>query len=345
MSDPANAPIPHKRRVRYSGTHPRKFAEKYKELNPEKYPETVAKVVASGKTPAGSHLPILVDEVLLRLDPKPGEIMLDATLGYGGHAARILPRLVPGGCLIGVDVDPIEQPRTEARLREAGFGADVFQVERANYAGISRVLADRGLVGVDGILADLGVSSMQLDTPERVFSVKHHGPLDMRMNPQKGIPASEVLERMGPDELAAILREDADEPRATDLALRLAGRKYETTTALAAAIRITLGRVGEEEQNLTVRRFFQALRIRVNEELTALDAFLHQLPTCLKPGGRVVILSFHSGEDRRVKKALAEGLERGIYREIAANVIRPMPGECHLNPRAKPAKLRWAVKG
>jgi len=337
-------PNPHKRRKRYAGTHPRKFTEKYKELAPEKYPETVAKVIASGKTPAGSHIPILVEEVLRHLDPQPGHVVVDATLGYGGHASRILPLLQPGGRLIGLDVDPLEQPRTEARMRSAGFGEDIFQARRANYAGLSHVLTGEGLAGVDGILADLGVSSMQLDTPQRGFSVKHDGPLDMRMNPHKGIPASEALARMDTAELAEILRDYSDEPRATDLALRLAGRRFQTTTALAAAVRVAMGRATADEQDLTVRRVFQALRIRVNEELAALESFLHQVPSCLKPGGRVVILTFHSGEDRRVKKSFAHGLDCGVYREVSGDVIRATPQECHLNPRARPAKLRWAVK-
>lgn len=337
-------PKPHKRRKRYAGTHPRRFAEKYKELAPEKYPETVAKVIASGKTPAGSHIPILVEEVLQHLSPEPAQTMVDATLGYGGHASRILPLLQPGGRLIGLDVDPLEQPRTESRMRAAGFGEDVFQVRRTNYAGISHVLAGEGLDGVDGILADLGVSSMQLDTPQRGFSVKHDGPLDMRMNPHKGLPASEALERMDASELAEILRDYSDEPRATDLALRLAGRRFPTTTALAAGVRVALGRATADEQDLTVRRVFQALRIRVNGELDALESFLHQIPSCLKPGGRVVILTFHSGEDRRVKKSFAQGLAQGTYSLVSDEVIRPTPQECHLNPRAKPAKLRWAVR-
>jgi len=345
MADSPENPPPFKRRVRYAGKHPRKFSQKYKELAPEKYPETVAKVVASGKTPAGSHIPILVDEVLRYLSPQPGNLVVDATLGYGGHASRILPLLQPGGRLIGLDVDPIEQPKTEARLRALGHGPEVFEVHRANFAGLSKVLAEVGVSAVDGLLADLGVSSMQIDTPERGFSVKHDGPLDMRMNPKKGEPASAVLARMGPEELADLLRDHADEPRATDLALRLAGRHFATTTALAAGVRVALGRAREEEQDLTVRRVFQALRILVNDEFSALESLLHQIPHCLKPGGRVVILTFHSGEDRRVKKAFAEGLSRGIYGEVSSEVVRPLPQECHQNPRAKSAKLRWAVRG
>lgn len=328
----------HKRRVRYAGKHPRRFEDKYKELNPEKYPETVARVLASGKTPAGMHVPIMVREILEVLAPKPGEIVVDCTLGYGGHAREILPLLQPGGRLIGLDVDPLEQPRTEERLRELGFGRDVFQARRSNFAGLPKVLAAEGLRGVDGILADLGVSSMQIDTPSRGFSVKIAGPLDMRMNPSKGRPASEVLAEMKAGELSALFKENADEPRAEALAAQLAGRHFTQTTDLAAAIHAAQPRLPGDERDKTVRRVFQALRIAVNEEFTALDTLLKHLPHCLNPGGRAAILTFHSGEDRRVKKAFREG----PYAEVSADVIRASAEECRANPRATPAKLRWA---
>ncbi len=329
---------PHQRRVRYAGKHPRRFEDKYKEHAPEKYPETVARVIASGKTPAGMHVPIMVREILDALAPKPGEIFVDCTLGYGGHAREILPLLQPGGRLIGLDVDPLEQPRTEERLRAQGFGPEVFQVRRSNFAGLPKVLAAEGLAGVDGILADLGLSSMQIDTPSRGFSVKVAGPLDMRMNPNKGQPASALLAEMTPDALAAILKENADEPRAEALAALLAGRKFTHTTDLAAAVHAALPRLPEDERDKTVRRVFQALRIAVNEEFTALDTLLKHLPQCLNAGGRVAILAFHSGEDRRVKKAFREG----PYAEIADDVTRAGAEECRVNPRATSAKLRWA---
>ncbi len=192
MSD-SSAPTPHKRRPRYSGKHPRRFEDKYKEHNPGRYAETVEKVLASGKTPAGTHRPIMVAEILELLAPKPGELAVDCTLGYGGHAQEILPRLAPGGKLLGLDTDPIELPKTEARLRALGFGAEIFTAHRSNFAGLPQVLAANGIAGADLILADLGVSSMQIDDPARGFSVKHDGPLDMRMNPQRGQPASAFL--------------------------------------------------------------------------------------------------------------------------------------------------------
>ena len=340
MSDDPSPP--RRRRPRYAGKYPRKFEEKYKERDPAKYPETVARVLASGKTPAGMHVPIMVREILEVLAPRPGETVIDCTLGYGGHAREILPRLGPGGRLIGLDVDPIEQPRTEERLRGLGFGPEVFSVRRANFAALPRVVAEEG--PADAVLADLGVSSMQIDTPERGFSVKIPGPLDMRMNPAKGRSAAEFLEDISAADLAEILRENADEPRAEPLSAGLAGQNFPLTTDLAAAIRATLVRLPEAEQDKSVRRVFQALRIAVNDEFTVLDTLLRHLPDCLAPGGRVAILTFHSGEDRRVKKAFETARNEGRYAEIAEDVIRATPEETRANPRATSAKLRWARK-
>jgi 16S rRNA (cytosine1402-N4)-methyltransferase len=340
---PADAPRP-PRRKRYSGKNPRRFEDKYKERNPALYPDTVAKVLASGKTPAGSHVPILVAESLDALRLSPGHIGVDATLGHGGHSASILEKITPGGKLLGLDVDPIEQPRTEARLREMGYGGDVFEAVRSNYAGIAKVLAARGLDSVDFIYADLGCSSMQFDDPSRGFSFKTDGPLDMRMNPQRGLSAAEWLERAKPEKLAEALALNADEPRAETLAAALAGRKFTGTLAFAEAIRAASPALSPEALDLTTRRVFQAVRIAVNEEFTALDAFLRALPGCLKPGGRAAILTFHSGEDRRVKKAFQAGLRDGLYSDISDGVITAGPDERRNNPRSAPAKLRWAEK-
>ncbi len=347
FSDGESLPAkPHRRRPRYAGKHPRRFEEKYKEHRPDLYPEDVAKVIASGKTPAGTHRPIMVAEIVAALQPQPGNVAADCTLGYGGHAREILAKILPGGRLLGLDVDPIELPKTEARLRELGFGPEVFTAHRSNFAGLAKVLAAEQLTGVDLILADLGVSSMQIDDPRRGFSVKFSGPLDMRMNPQRGLPASALLQRLPATDLAGLLRDNADEPHAHTLAGELAGKHFATTAALADAIRRTLwGKVLDEELDNTVRRVFQALRIAVNDELAALDSFLRIVPSCLQPGGRVAILTFHSGEDRRVKKAFAAGLTAGVFAEIADDVIRATPAERHDNPRSTPAKLRWARKG
>jgi len=298
--------------------------------------------MASGKTPAGTHVPVMVREVLDALGPRPGGTAVDCTLGYGGHALELLPRLLPGGFLLGLEVDPLELPRAEARLRAVGFGADVFRVRRSNFAGLPQALAAEGLAGADCVLADLGVSSMQLDAPERGFSMKVAGPLDMRMNPGRGQPASALLSRLTPGKFARLLAENADEPHAPELAEALAGRLFEETTALADAVRRALPRLGDDDREDSVRRVFQALRIEVNEEFTALDALLRSLPQCVNAGGLVAILSFHSGEDRRVKQAFKSGLRDGVYETVADDVLRPSAAECRANPRAKAAKLRWA---
>ncbi|MGC9941617.1 MAG: 16S rRNA (cytosine(1402)-N(4))-methyltransferase RsmH [Verrucomicrobiota bacterium] len=335
---------PHKRRVRYSGKNPRRFEDKYKEINPERYVETVAKVIASGKTPAGTHRPILVAEILTILAPQPGEVAVDCTLGYGGHTQEILKHLLPGGKLLALDADPIELPKTEARLRQLGFGPEVFTAHRSNFAGLPQILAASQIVGADVILADLGVSSMQIDDPARGFSMKNDGPLDMRMNPRRGQSAAAFLEKIESTALTGLLAENADEPNSAKLAAELAGKKLTTTTELARAIRKVLPHLNRDDLSLTERRVFQALRIAVNDEFSALETFLRNLPACLNPGGRVAILTFHSGEDRRVKKAFLAGKRDNLYSEIAEEVLRPSAEERHSNSRSAPAKLRWAKR-
>lgn len=351
MSEPevpesAPAPAPHRRRPRYSGKNPRRFEDKYKELNPERHAETIAKVRASGKTPAGQHVPILLNEIMQTLAVKPGERAVDCTLGYGGHASALLKAVQPGGTLLALDQDPIEIVRTEARLRASGGDESALVVKRMNFAGLQRALGEVGWSdGVDVLLADLGCSSMQFDNPARGFSFKHDGPLDMRMNPQRGVSAREMLHKLTAEKLAAILTDNADEPQARVLAQALAGEDVATTCVLAEAVRRVLPhRLSEEDREATVRRVFQALRIAVNEEFTALDTFLRQLPGCLRPGARVAILTFHSGEDRRVKHLFREGLRSGLFTAANDEVIRPSGEETRSNPRAAPAKLRWAVK-
>jgi 16S rRNA (cytosine1402-N4)-methyltransferase len=328
------------RRKRYSGKNPRRFEDKYKEHDPARYAETVAKVIASGKTPAGSHVPIMVEECLEALRLGQGMIGVDCTLGYGGHAARILEKITPGGKLIGLDQDPIELPKTELRLRQAGFGEESFEAVRSNYAGIAKVL---GGSAVDFIFADLGCSSMQFDDPSRGFSFKNAGPLDMRMNPNRGLSASDWLARISPEKLEIALHDHSDEPRAGSLAAAISGKTFRTTLELANAVRQAV-RADEDEIELTVRRVFQAVRIAVNEEFVALDTFLRVLPDCLKPGGRVAILTFHSGEDRRVKKVLQTGVRDGVFTDISEGVITAGPEERRANPRSAPAKLRWAIR-
>jgi 16S rRNA (cytosine1402-N4)-methyltransferase len=333
-------PAAHRRRARYAGKHPRRFEDKYKEL--QKNPETIAQVIASGKTPAGAHLPVMLPEVLDALRPEPGSVAVDCTLGHGGHTRGILHRILPGGRLLALDTDPLELPRTEAALRAEGFGEDVLLTRKSNFAGLPAALAASGISRADVILADLGVSSMQLDNPARGFTMKSAGPLDMRMNPARGLAASQWLERVRPAELEATLADNADEPDAALLARILAGGTFLTTTDLAAAIRNALPNRLPLEREKAVRRVFQAVRIAVNEEFSALEALLRALPLCLNPGGRVAILSFHSGEDRRVKKAFQTAFREGRFTAISQDVIRASPDECRANPRATPAKLRWA---
>lgn len=341
---------PHKRRVRYSGTHPRKFSEKYKELNPEKYQDTIERVISKGSTPAGMHISICVQEILTFLQIQPGMKGLDATLGYGGHSRKMLEALQGRGHLYALDVDPIEIVKTTKRLREAGFSEEIFTPISENFANIDRVVEQYG--SFDFLLADLGVSSMQIDNPERGFSYKQEGPLDLRLNPQNGEPASERLQKMNREEIEGMLIDNSDEPYAAEIARAIAGRnrkgqKIDTTTKLAELIGETLAFLPEKERKEAVKkscaRVFQALRIDVNSEFEVLEAFLTKLPSCMAPGGRIAILTFHSGEDRLVKRAFKEGKKAGIYSEVAEDVIRPSSEECAKNPRAKSTKMRWAV--
>ena len=346
MSD--EAPV-HQRRVRYHGKNPRRFEERYKELDPVRYAEDVEHILAKGNTPAGMHRPVCVEEILAVLDPKPGEIGLDCTLGYGGHSSRLMPRLLPGGMLFAVDVDPLELPRAERRMREQGYDEVTFVARHLNFAAIRALLAESG-GGFDCVLADLGVSSMQLDNPTRGFTYKADGPLDLRLNPERGRPASELLKAVTLPRLEKILSEFADEPHARDIARAIlsAPQPLDSTEKLATAIRAGLRNVTprliESMIKKSLTRTFMAIRIAVNEELSVLDHFLEVLPRCLKPGGRVAILSFHSGEDRRVKRAFAVGLEEAIYDKIAPGPVLPSAEEQRANPRSGCAKLRWAIR-
>ena len=338
---------PFKRRQRYRGTHPRKFEQKYKELDPERDPETIAKVIASGKTPAGQHRPILVSEILDSLAPQPGQRGADVTLGYGGHSQEILARLKPGGQLLALDVDSLQLPRTESRLRGLGYDADTLIVRRSNYAGLAAMLGEVGWTeGLDFLLADLGLSSMQIDNPVRGFSYKHDGPLDMRMNPERGAPASQWLGKCTLKKLTNALTDGGDEPHARDIARAiLATLPIETTKGLREMVSSAIPpHFDDEERSRTIARVFQAIRIAVNEEFTALDSFLKQLPNCLKKGGRVAILSFHSGEDRRVKHHFRDNFRSGIYSKIANEIVRPTYEEIGGNSRAASAKMRWGIR-
>lgn len=341
----------HKRRVRYKGTHPRKFHEKYKELNPEKYSETIEKVIKKGGTPAGMHISIMVQEILDFLQIKPGQKGLDATLGYGGHTLAMMKCMNHEGHMYATDVDPIESVKTKERLKNQGFDEDFLTIKLMNFAQIDELVEEVG--PFDFILADLGVSSMQIDNPERGFSYKVDGPLDLRLNPQKGISAAERLKEVDEEELCGMFVENSDEPYAEEIAAAIKkqqkkGNAIETTSQLHQVIEDTLSFLPEKDRKDAVKktsaRVFQALRIDVNHEFEVLYSFMEKLPMALAPNGRAAILTFHSGEDKLVKKALKAGLKEGIYQEVAKDVIRPSAEECIRNSRAKSTKMRWAVK-
>lgn len=347
-----NEEVKHKRRVRYSGTHPRRFEEKYKELNPEKYSRDIEHIISRGATPAGMHISIMVSEILEFLDIKPGQTGLDATLGYGGHTRAMLEKLRGSGHIYALDVDPIESEKTKKRLADLGFGEDILTVRLQNFRDIDKAAADAGKK-FDFVLADLGVSSMQIDNPERGFSYKIDGPLDLRMNPQKGKSGAERLQELTYAEIVGMLTENSDEPYAEQIArtimrYRNKGVYISTTTQLRECITEALSFLPKNEQKETIKkscqRVFQAIRIDVNSEFEVLYEFLEKLPDVLAPGGRAAILTFHSGEDRLVKRSFKELHRAGVYSDVARDVIRPTPEECVKNRRARSTKMRWAVR-
>jgi 16S rRNA (cytosine1402-N4)-methyltransferase len=340
----------HQRRTRYKGTHPKNYKEKYKELNPEKYADDVAKIIQKGNTPAGMHISICVKEILEFLQITPGQTGLDATLGYGGHTLEMLKCLDSKGRLYAIDVDPIELPRTKDRLERLGYGSDILEIKQMNFSQIDKVTSQSE--SFNFVLADLGVSSMQIDNPERGFTFKAEGPLDLRLNPKVGTSAAELLKEMTLFEIEDMLIENADEPHAAVIARAILssikkGIDILTTTQLRNIIKDALKyvpKIKEDDIKKSCQRTFQALRIDVNNEFEVLDEFLEKLPGVLAKGGRVAILTFHSGEDRRVKKSFQHFFREGVYSEIAPEPIRPSAEECNVNSRARSAKLRWAIK-
>jgi 16S rRNA (cytosine1402-N4)-methyltransferase len=380
------------RRKRYGGTHPAKFGEKYKELQPEQYPEMQEHVRAQGRTPAGTHVPIMVREIMECLAPQPGEVVADGTLGYGGHAREFLSRIAPGGRLVGFDLDREQLDRTGRRLekefpgamaarghdeseqglagenmaasghgtsaKNSGLPAGVtLGLHHGNFAGIDRALAAEGIEGYDIIFADLGVSSMQIDDPARGFSYKHEGLLDMRMDPRRKRSAADLLATLPEEKLSAALAELADEPDHAAIARAVVERRshqpIRTTTELVDLVLEAKGLSHDQWQKRAAQSpgelhpaalTFQALRILVNDELASLAQLLRVTPWCLQPGGRLGIISFHSGEDRLVKQSFREGLAAGVYAAIADEVLRPTAAEVYANPRSKPARFRWARK-
>ncbi len=347
----------HKRRPHYSGKYPKRFEEKYKELQPEKYQDEIRHVIEKGNTPAGMHIPIMSKEILEFLDIRPGQKGLDCTLGYGGHTQKMLEKLEGRGHLYSLDIDPIEIKKTTKRLRDQGYSEEIWTPIHTNFVNIDKVAEEYG--PFDFVLADLGVSSMQIDNPDRGFSYKTDGPLDLRFDPEKGESAAERLASVSKEEFEGMMIENSDEPYAHEIAEAVhrayrSGKKIETTTDLRNIIEDALAkskdfknassRELEEAQKKSCARVFQALRIDVNSEFEVLYAFLEKLPDALVPGGKAAILTFHSGEDRLVKKSFKNDSKIGIYQSVSRDVIRPSKEECYQNPRAHSTKFRWAVK-
>jgi 16S rRNA (cytosine1402-N4)-methyltransferase len=294
----------------------------------------------------------MLTEVLAVLDPKPGQVVVDCTLGFAGHAAELLRRVGPSGKLIALDLDVDNLPRAEPKLAELGVP---FALHHGNFAGLPAVLAAEGVAGVDALVADLGMSSMQVDDRDRGFSFMRDGPLDMRMDRSRGRTAAELLNALSAAELAAAFRDLGDEPEAEKIAAAIVARRHtktlERTTELrelveeAAPVTVLRGPgrpPARKQRLLPATRVFQALRILVNRELANLSQLLRVLPSVLNPGGTAALISFHSGEDRLIKAAFRDGLRAGLYASASDDPVRPSEAEKLASPRARSAKLRWA---
>jgi 16S rRNA (cytosine1402-N4)-methyltransferase len=305
-------------------------------------------------TPTGEHRAVLLDEILAILDPQPGQTVVDCTLGWAGHAVELLRRVGPQGRVVGIDFDDDNLPRARDRLDAVGHP---YTLHQGNFAGLSNILAAAGVDGVDGLVADLGMSSMQLDDAERGFSYMREGPLDMRMDRTRGRTAAQLLQTIAEAELAQALHELGDEAEADRIAAAIVAARAQaplaTTGVLAQVIAAAVQPAGTtwrlhpargKWQTHPAARTFQVLRILVNRELANLEALLRQLPQCLRPGGTAAIISFHSGEDRLVKSAFRQGQQAGLYRAIAEDPVRPSFAERNSNPRSRSAKLRWATR-
>ena len=348
------SPVKHQRRHRYSGTHPKSFNQKYKEHNLAAYPDIREHLRAKGKTPAGSHIPVLTEEVIAMLNPKPGETIVDCTVGYGGHASEFISRVGPTGKLIALDIDSAELERTRRRLSKENLPVSFH---RCNFAGIAKVLKKEELNGCDIIFADLGVSSMQIDNPDRGMSYKYEGPLDMRMDDRLKQTAANLLNTLSEVKLSRAFLELADEPDHKEIAHMIVTRRAEQaftqTSQLVEVIFEAKGIIKKiwRQQRRTSKsgslhpaaRTFQALRILVNDELGCLRELLRVAPYCLRPGGRIGIISFHSGEDRLVKHSFRDGVRNCLYQSAAQDAIVPQLKEINSNPRSASAKFRWAV--
>jgi len=307
-------------------------------------------------TPKGEHRPVLLEDVLAVLNPQPGQVVVDCTVGWAGHAVELLRRIGTTGRLIGLDLDGENLPRARERLTALGYP---FALHHGNFAGLPAMLAAEGLETVDAILADLGMSSMQVDEQERGFSYVRDGSLDMRMDRTRGRTAAELLATISESDLHQALEELGDEPEATRIAAAIvAARQIEPIRRTGDLSRLIMELLhgGEKSQAWRLHpsptrwhihpaaRTFQALRILVNRELANLEQLLRVLPTCLAPAGKTAIISFHSGEDRLVKTAFRAGLRDGRFSSISQEPLLASWRERTENPRARSAKLRWAAK-
>jgi len=304
-------------------------------------------------TPHGEHRAVLLDEVLRILDPQSGMVIVDCTVGWAGHSAELLKRVGPTGLLIGLDMDGENLPKAKERLDAIGHP---YHLHHGNFAGLQQALGAHGLTLADAILADLGMSSMQVDDPERGFSYSRDGTLDMRMDRSRGRTAAQVLATISKAELADALKTWGDEPAANRIATAILEARSQTpiatTKQLAAIIQAAVNQgswrlhPAPGTWNLhPAAHTFQALRILVNRELANLEHLLRLLPVTLKPGGRAAIISFHSGEDRLVKAGFREGRESGVYAAISSDPVRASSAERTSNPRSRSAKLRWGERG
>lgn len=297
------------------------------------------------------HTPVLLDQTLDVLRPAPGQVVVDCTLGLGGHSSALLESIKPDGRLIALDLDPsnIAEARIVLQRVRGREGTVAFEIHHANFADLPAVLARAGVERVDALLADVGVASTQIDDPDRGFSYRRAGPLDMRMNRAQGRPASALVNELSERELAAAFWELGDESDAPKIARLIVERRARspiaTTRELMAIVcearDFTVER-GERAKLHPAARTFQALRILVNQELDNLDRLLAALPTVLKPGGIAAIISFHSGEDRRVKHCFRDGFRAGVYSAENRDPIIADETEQRTNPRSRSAKMRWA---
>ena len=298
---------------------------------------------SEGRLPGSSvlHQPVLVSDVVALLAPRPNTVVVDCTVGGGGHSLAVLPHLMPGGRLLAVDRDAQALSLAASRLTEF---TPTTQFIHDDFRRLGSVLARLGVPRVDGLVADLGISSFHVDQPERGFSFSTDGPLDMRMDRDQTTTAAELLRRLSEQELAHLFQTYGEERYARRIARRIVERRdtqaIVTTAALAQLVRQAVPPAARTQRIHPATRTFLALRIVVNDELSSLQALLHALPDLLAPGGRAVVISFHSLEDRMVKHAFREGAAAGVFRVLTKKPVRPSEEEVQRNPRSRSAKLR-----